>query len=68
MSAVAIFVYGTVVFAIVAAALGLLVWGIVNERRDRERFEQGREVFGEAGAALEVAVNTRAPTGVGARS
>jgi hypothetical protein len=49
----AIFLYGVVVFAIVASALGLLAWGIVNERRDRERFEQGRDVFGPAGAALE---------------
>jgi hypothetical protein len=49
----AIFIYGTVVFAIVAAALGLLVWGIVNERRDRVRFEQGREVFGEPAAGMQ---------------
>lgn len=68
MSAAAIFVYGTVVFAIVVTALSLLVWGIVNERRDRERFEQGREVFGEAGATLEAAVNARAATGAEARS
>jgi membrane protein implicated in regulation of membrane protease activity len=59
MSAAAIFVYGTIVFAIVVAALALLVWGIVNERRDRERFEQGRKVFGDAGAALETTVDPR---------
>jgi hypothetical protein len=47
-----IFIYGTVVFAIVAAALALLAWGIVNERRDRIRFGQGREVFGEPTAAM----------------
>ena len=47
-----IFIYGTVVFAIVAAALGLLAWGIVNERRDRIRFEQGRKVFGEPTATM----------------
>ena len=47
-----IFIYGTVVFTIVAAALGLLAWGIVNEGRDRIRFEQGREVFGEPTAAM----------------
>jgi hypothetical protein len=55
-----IFIYGTVVFTIVAAALGLLAWGIVNERRDRTSLEQGREVFGDA-AAVEV---TRNPEGV----
>jgi hypothetical protein len=49
---VGIFIYGTVVFAIVVAALGLLAWGIVNERRDRIRFEQAREVFGERTAAM----------------
>jgi hypothetical protein len=38
------------VFALVCIALGLIAWGIVNERRDRVRFEQGREVFGEAAA------------------
>jgi hypothetical protein len=47
-----IFIYGTFVFTMVAVALGLLAWGIVNERRDRMRFEQGREVFGEATAAM----------------
>jgi hypothetical protein len=44
----------------VCAALGLLTWGIVNERRDRTRFEQGREVFGAA-AARQV---SREPEGV----
>lgn len=48
-----IFVYGTAVFTIVAAALGLLAWGIVNEWRDRARFEQGREVFGQPTAAMQ---------------
>ncbi len=50
---IGIFLFGTFVFGLVCAALGLIVWGIVNERRDRERYEQGREVFGEA-AALQV--------------
>ena len=50
---IGIFLYGTFVLALVCTALGLLAWGFVNERRDRLRFEQGREVFGEA-AALEV--------------
>ncbi|MGZ5331385.1 MAG: hypothetical protein ACXWZ6_11900 [Solirubrobacterales bacterium] len=49
----AIFIYGLVVFAIVSLALGLIAWGIVNERRDRVSYEQGREVFGEAGASVE---------------
>jgi hypothetical protein len=47
---IGIFIYGVFVFALVSAALGLLAWGIVNERRDRTRFEQGREVFGDAAA------------------
>jgi hypothetical protein len=45
-----IFVYGVVVFGLVCAALGLLAWGIVNERRDRTQFEQGRDVFGAVAA------------------
>lgn len=52
-----IFVYGVFVFAIVSAALGLLAWGIVNERRDRHRYEQGQGVFGAPGAELEAAAN-----------
>jgi hypothetical protein len=48
---VGIFVYGTVVFGLVAVAMGLLVWGILNEGRDRTRPGQTREVFGEATAA-----------------
>lgn len=47
---IGIFIYGTFVFALVCIALALIAWGIVNERRDRARFEQGREVFGEAAA------------------
>jgi hypothetical protein len=57
---IGIFLYGVFVFSLVCGALGLLAWGIVNERRDRTRFEQGRQVFGDA-AALEV---TREPEGV----
>ena len=53
-----IFIYGTVVFGIVCAALGLIAWGIVNERRDRTRFEQGREVFGEPTAAMQASAST----------
>ncbi len=47
---IGIFIYGTVVSTLVCTALGLLAWGIVHERRDRTRFEQGREVFGDAAA------------------
>jgi len=47
---IGIFLYGIAVFGLVCAALGLLAWGIVNERRDRTRFEQGREVFGATAA------------------
>jgi hypothetical protein len=50
MSLLAIFIYGAVVSALVVTALGLLAWGIVNERRDRSRPEQGREVFGARAA------------------
>jgi hypothetical protein len=57
---IGIFLYGIVVFALVCGALGLLAWGIVNERRDRTVFEQGREVFGTE-AAQKVA---REPEGV----
>ena len=48
-----IFVFGTLVFALVAIALGLIAWGILNERRDRTSFEQAREVLGDRAAALE---------------
>jgi hypothetical protein len=51
MSGVGIFIYGFVVTSMVAAALGLLAWGLVNERRDRHVVEQGREVFGAPAAA-----------------
>ena len=47
---IGIFLYGVVVFGFVCVALGLLAWGIVNERRDRTLFEQGREVFGDPAA------------------
>lgn len=50
MSLLAIFVYGAFVSAIVVTALGLLAWGIVNERRDRRDPEQRREVFGTQAA------------------
>lgn len=50
MSLLAIFLYGAVVSAIVLSALGLLAWGIINERRDRSSPEQGREVFGARAA------------------
>jgi len=41
MSEVAIFIYGLVVFAIVSTACWLIVWGIVEERRDREQLDAG---------------------------
>lgn len=58
----AIFIYGTVVFGIVAAALGLIAWGIVNERRDRIRSEQGRKVFGKPTAAMHASSGQGAAT------
>ena len=48
-----IFIYGTMVFGIVSLAVGLIGWGIVNERRDRTRFHHGREVFGDRAAYME---------------
>ena len=57
---VGIFIYGVVVFGLVCLALGLLGWGIVNERRDRSNPEQGRAVYGST-AAGQVAHN---PEGV----
>jgi hypothetical protein len=57
----AIFIYGVVVFGIVSLAMSLLVWGIVNERRDRTRFEQSREVFGEATALMQASKEREAP-------
>lgn len=41
MSEIAIFIYGLAVFSIVSAACLLIVWGIVQERRDRERLDAG---------------------------
>jgi hypothetical protein len=57
MSLLGIFICGVVVFAIVAVALGLIAWGIVNEHRDRVVYEQGRTVFGDRAAAFEAATN-----------
>ena len=58
---IGIFLYGVVVFALVCGALGLLAWGIVNERRDRTQFEQGRRVFGDE-AALKVSREAKGAT------
>jgi hypothetical protein len=41
MNDVAIFFYGLVVTAIVATACWLIVWGIIQERRDREQLDAG---------------------------
>jgi hypothetical protein len=41
MNEVTIFIYGLVVCAIVATACWLIVWGIVEERRDREQLDAG---------------------------
>jgi hypothetical protein len=50
MSELGIFLYGLVVTALVAGALGLIAWGIVKEKRDRQLPSQRREVFGERAA------------------
>lgn len=49
MTNAGIFIYGTVVFALVATALGLIVWGIFTERRSRLDLER-RQRDGEARA------------------
>ena len=46
MSTLAIFLYGLVVSSLVFTALGLIAWGIVNERRDRLHRDQGTEHSG----------------------
>ena len=45
----AIFIFGVLVFAIVATACGLIAYGIVAERRDRRQLEaeQAAEAAGE---------------------
>jgi hypothetical protein len=55
-----IFIYGIAVASLVATALGLLAWGMVNERRDRHDVEQGREVFGARAATYEAAQSDQA--------
>jgi hypothetical protein len=39
MNAAGIFIFGVVVFAVVATACGLIVYGIVAERRERRSLE-----------------------------
>lgn len=41
MSEIAIFLYGLAVFSIVAVACWIIVWGIFQERRDRETTDAG---------------------------
>lgn len=41
MSEAAIFIYGLAVFTIVSAACGLIVFGILEERRSREHLDAG---------------------------
>jgi hypothetical protein len=41
MSELAIFIYGLVVFSIVSTACWLIVYGIINERRDRQTLDAG---------------------------
>ena len=50
MSELGIFLYGLVVTGMVAGALGLIAWGIVNEKRDRQSPSQRREMFGARAA------------------
>lgn len=46
MSEVAIFLFGLVVFAIVATACGLIGWGIITEQRDRMRTDAEADAAG----------------------
>jgi hypothetical protein len=63
MSGLGIFLYGIVVSALVATALALLAWGVVVERRDRRRPEQGREVFGARAAEYVASHEARRASG-----
>ena len=42
MESVGIFIFGLFITAIVAAACGLIVYGIVSERREREELAESR--------------------------
>jgi hypothetical protein len=49
MTNAGIFIYGTVVFAFVATALGLIAWGIVTERRARLALERRQGISDREG-------------------
>ncbi|MGB3098234.1 MAG: hypothetical protein WBB30_02965 [Solirubrobacterales bacterium] len=53
MNEAAIFIYGLVVFGIVSSACWLIVWGIVQERRDREHLDAGPDVESPGVAAAD---------------
>ena len=57
-----IFIYGALVFAIVAAACAMIAWGIVAERRDRSKLEA------EHGPALRRGRRERVTTGEDSRT
>ena len=59
MSTLAIFLYGVVVSSLVLSALGLIAWGIVNERRDRQHRDERSDDF-DAPAPAPVARSGRA--------
>lgn len=44
MSLVGIFIFGLFVTGIVSAACGLIVYGIITERRERDELGEGRKV------------------------
>ena len=70
MNGVGIFVFGVIVFAFVAGACGLILWGIITERRDREQLERdqarAREVAEERRPATLEGPRTAAAVGFGA--
>ncbi len=57
-----IFIYGILVFAIVASACAMIAWGIVAERRDRGKLES------EHGSALRTGRRQRTATGEDSRT
>jgi hypothetical protein len=52
MNAAGIFIFGVVVFAVVATACGLIVYGIVAERRERRSLEAKQDQLLEGEAVI----------------
>jgi hypothetical protein len=65
VSSLGIFIYGVVVFAFVATAMGILAWGIVTERRDRLARVEDPSAFDGGGDAAARAGGGAAGAGAG---